>query len=303
MKRRTFLKATAVTPIATSGVVTAQEKSSDVENIPGAYFDALPETKADRNSTVVECANELCSARKIVSEEVLNTVVDGGSSASDVVRRLQFGVRILNEYNITDKIDGSMIEAGRRDLSDYTRYLPLVGSYNNLCEAACAVETPDQDPEAVKDFFFAMAAFGLEVALWTIGTPYQMAWSGTRFIANRTFLRFAQHGCRGCIALLMSELHWAIRGTVYGEVVTESNVEFVWDHIQDLRTEAVEINYDVDPDFTYEEIHALVGSKAGGAVGIFPQEREGPIEQFIPDIEIPDFDFSIDLPSLDDLLT
>ena len=302
MKRRTFLKATASTPIAASGVVTAKEEGSVPDDISEGYFDALPESKADRNSTVIECANELCSARKTISEEVLNTVVDSGDSASDVVRRLQYGVRILNEYNITDKIDESMIETGRRDLSDYTRYLPLVGSFNNLCEASCAVETPDPNPEAVKDFLFATAAFGLEVALWTIGTPYKMAWSGTRFIANRTFLRFARHGCRGCIALLMSELHWAIRGSIYGEVVTENNVEFVWDQIQDLKTEAEAIDYDVDLDFTYEEIQELVGARSGGAVGIFPQEKEGPIERFIPDIEMPDFDFSIDLPNLDDLL-
>jgi len=302
MKRRTFLRVTAVTPIATSGVVTAQEESSVLENISEGYFDALPKTKADRNSTVVGCANELCSARKAISKEVLNTVVDGSGSVSDVVRRLQFGIRILNEYNITDKVDESMIETRRQDLSDYTRYLPLVGSFNNLCEAACAVETPDPNPEAVKDFLFATAAFGLEVALWTIGTPYKMAWSGTRFIANRTFLRFARYGCRGCIALLMSELHWAIRSSIYGEVVTESNVEFVWGQIQNLKTEAEEIDYDINSTFTYEEVRDLVGSEGGGAVGMFPQEQEGPIERFLPDIHMPDFDFDLDLPTLSDLL-
>lgn len=303
MKRRTFLKATAITPIAASGVVTAQQDDSIVDEVSNGYFDALSETKADRNKTVIECANELCSARKAVSEDVLTAVVDSGSSVSDVVRRLQFGVRLLNEYNITDKIDESMVESGRRDLSDYTRYLPLIGSFNNLCDAACAVETPDPNPEAVKEFLFATAAFGLEVTLWTIGTPYKMAWSGTRFIANRTFLRFARYGCQGCVALLMSELHWAIRGSIYGEVVTESNVEFVWDQIQELKNEAEEIDYDVDLDFTYEEIRELVGSKGGGAVVIVQQEKEGPIERYIPDFEIPDFDFEIDLPSLDDLLS
>ena len=228
--------------------------------------------------------------------------MDGGDSASDIVRRLQFGVRILNEYDITSKIDESMIEAGRKDLDDYTRYLPLVGSFNNLCEAACAVETPDPDPGTVKEFLFATAAFGLEVALWTIGTLYKMAWRGTRFIANRTFLRFARHGCRSCIALLMSELHWAIRGSIYGEVVTESKVEFVWNQIQDLQTEAEDIEYDVDLDYSYEEIQELVESEgAEGAVGVFPQEKEEPLEQFIPDFEMPELD--IELPNLSELLS
>jgi len=147
MKRRTFLKATAVTPIAASGEVTALKEKSTVNDVADSYFDALPETKTERNDTVIQCANELCSARKAISGETLNAVVDSGESVSDVVRRLQFGVRLLNEYNITDKIDESMIESGRRDLSKYTRYLPLIGSFNNLCNAACVVETPDPNPE------------------------------------------------------------------------------------------------------------------------------------------------------------
>ena len=295
MKRRTFLKATAVTPIAASGEVTALKEKSTVNDVADSYFDALPETKTERNDTVIQCANELCSARKAISGETLNAVVDSGESVSDVVRRLQFGVRLLNEYNITDKIDESMIESGRRDLSKYTRYLPLIGSFNNLCNAACVVETPDPNPEAVKEFLFASAAFGLEVVLWTIGTPYKMAWRGTRFIANRTFLRFARHGCRGCIALLMSELHWAIRGSVYGEAVTDSNVEFVWDQIQNLKTDAEEWNYDVNLDFTYDEIQNLIAPEGGSAVGMFPQEKEGLIERYIPD-------FDLELPNLPELL-
>lgn len=302
MKRRIFLKATAITPIAASGAVTAQEDSSIVDDVSDGYFDALPETKADRNSTVVECANELCSARKAVSGEAIDAVVEGGDSASDIVRRLQFGVRILNEYNISGKIDESMIEAGRRNLDDYTRYLPLVGSFNNLCNAACTVETPNPDPEAVKDFLFATAAFGLEVALWTIGAPYKMAWSGTRFIANRTFLRFARYGCRGCIAILMSEIHWAIRASVYSHGVTENKAEFVWDQIQELKEEAEKIDYDVDLDYSYEEIRELIKSEGGGAVGVFPQEKEGFFGRLVPDFELPEFDFEIEVPSLSELL-
>lgn len=297
MNRRTFLKTTAIAPIATSGIVTAQE--SDVVNaVSTGYFDALPETKVERNKTVIKCANDLCKAQKTVSEETINAVVTSGSSADKVIRRLQFGVRILNEYNLTDKVDASMIAAERRDLDDYTRYLPLVASFNNLCTAACAVDTPDPNPESVKGFLFAVTAFGMEVALWTIGTPYKMAWSGTRFIANRTFLRFARHGCRGCIALAMSELHWAIRGSVYGEVVTESNVEFVWNQIQKMKRDAEEWDYDVDLDYSYEEVRDLVGSERGVGAGPMPQEKEGIIEQLLPDIKLPEFDFEINLLNL-----
>jgi len=93
----------------------------------------------------------------------------------------------------------------------------------------------------------------------------------------------------------MSELHWAIRGSVYGEAVTESNVEFVWDQIQNLKTDAEEWNYDVNLDFTYDEIQNLIAPEGGSAVGMFPQEKEGLIERYIPD-------FDLELPNLPELL-
>jgi len=55
MKRRTFLKATAVTPIAASGEVTALKEKSTVNDVADSYFDALPETKTERNDTVIQC--------------------------------------------------------------------------------------------------------------------------------------------------------------------------------------------------------------------------------------------------------
>ena len=277
-----------------------------MDALSDGYFDALPATKSERHDAIVGCANELCEARKTVSKEALDAVVAGGGSASDIVRRLQFGVRILNEYEITDRIDEAMIEAGRRDLSDYTRYIPLVASFNNLCTAACAVETPDPTPGAVADFLFAAAAFGLEVVLWSVGTPYTMAWRGTRFVANRTFLRFARYGCRGCIALLMSELHWAIRGSVYGEIVTEDNVAFVANQLQQLQRAAGRWDYDVALDYSVAEIRSTITSRENNSSAALgppppPQENEGLLEQWLPDFELPDFDFEIRLPDLSEL--
>lgn len=297
MKRRTFLKATAVTPlIATPETVV--EDDAIFDTIAEGFFDALPNTKKGRNTAVIECANGLCRAKKAISKKVFDAVIAGGDSAMDIVRRLQFGVRILNEYILTDTIDESMIEKGRRNLSKATRYIPLIGSFNRLCETACTVDASEPDAEAITDFFYATIAFGIEVALWTVGAPYKMAWNGTRFIANRTFLRFARYGCRGCIALMMGELHWAIRASIYGHGVTESKVEFVWEQIKELKEMAQEIDYDIDLDYSYEEIRAMIESdEEGGVVAVFPQENEGFIDRLVPD-----FDFEIDLPSLADLM-
>ncbi|WP_254832752.1 hypothetical protein [Haloglomus salinum] len=303
MKRRAILRAAASIPALRPGAATAAPPVTD--DISEGYFGALPDTKAERNDAVVGCATELCAARNTVSETALDAVVAGSGSADDILRRLRFGVRILNTYDITNAIDEGMIETGERDLRDYTRYIPLVESYNSLCSAACAIEPPDPKPETVMSFLFAAAAFGLEVALWTVGAPYKMAWGGTRFVANRTFLRFAKYGCRGCIALLMSELHWAIRGSIYGEVVTENTIEFVWAQLQDLQRDAERWDYDVELAYSYAEIQEIVVSREpqhGGALGPLPQENEGPIERLLSDIEFPNLDFDIDLPDLTDLL-
>lgn len=293
VNRRTFLKTTVAIPLVSSKVTAAEDDVVEFDSVSKTYFAALPETKRERNDAVVGCANELCSAQKSISEETLDAVVQSGESADDVIRRLQFGVRILNEYNLTNTVDESMIEAGRRDLGKATRYIPLVGSFNEFCNAACEVD--QQDPETVTDFLYASLAFGIEVTLWTAGAPYKMAWDGTRFVANRTFLRFARHGCRGCIALAMSELHWAIRTSVYSHGVTEDKVEFVGKQMKELQNEAEEMDYDVNLDFSRKEIRDLVGSEGGGAVGVFPQEKEGFIDRLVPDIEI-------ELPSLSDIL-
>lgn len=304
MKRRDILRAAASLPAILPGAATATVPSVD-EAFSAGYFDALPDTKAKRNDAVVGCANRLCQAQRTISEPVLQSVVEGIKSADSIIRRLTFAVRTLTEYDITTKIDEAMIEAGREDLSDYTRYIPLVQSFNNLCSAACAIETPAPNSEAIRAFLVAVVAFGAEVALWTVGAPYKIAWGGTRYIANRTLLRFARHGCRGCIALLMSELHWAIRGSVYGEVVTESNLEFVWDRIQELQHAAERWGYDVDLAYSYAEVREIVESRdsqRGGALGPLPQEREGPIKRLLSAIELPDFNFKITVPDLIDLL-
>lgn len=295
MKRRNFLKTAAITPVLVQPV-TAQE-TNRWKGVSSSFFEALPSSKADRNKTIVECANELCTARKTVSEPTLTAVINTGQSAEVMVRRVHFGVRILNEYNITDKIDESMIETGRRNLSDLTRYLPLVGSFNNLCTAACAVESPDPDPVAVKDFLTAALAFGIEVSLWAFGTPYKMAWQGTRFIANRTFLRLTRYGCHGCIALAMSELHWAIRASVYGDVVTEQNIEFVSNQLRELATFAKKIDYEVQLDYSPAELKEILGNReTQGGGGIFPQEKQGILERYIPDFELTELDFDLNWP-------
>lgn len=188
-----------------------------------------------------------------------------------------------------------MFESGQRTLKDYSRCVPLLYSYNNFRTAACIVN--EDEPETVKNFLYATLAFGFEVALWSIGAPYKVAFSGTRYIANRTFLRFAKYGCRGCVAVAMSELHWAIRASVYhvDEVITENRTAFVIQELSELQEFADEEGYDVDIEMDKEEIeHHLEDAKSraedevgGGVVAV--REPDGFIDRLLPDNLLPDF--------------
>ena len=293
MKRRTVLKSFAAAPV--TQLFQGKTKASEVEDDPVTtvskhYFASL-RRKEKRRETVVRCADELCESCEEIPEETIDEIVESGNSTNDTLRRARLGVRILTELGITDVIDEGMIESGARDVSDYTRYLPLIGSFNHLRKAACKVKK--SNPDTIENFLYASTTFGIEVALWTAGAPYKMAWRGTRFISNRTFLRLAKNGCGSCVGLVMSEIHWALRSAVYGldNAVTQDRVEFVSSELSRLQKWADRNGYKVDFSMNHERLSSIIEENTdevggGGFMGPLPSESEGLIEQYIPELNI-----------------
>lgn len=292
MKRRQFLAITATSPVVTVRLASATAQPY-LEGLARTYFEALPSAQTARQDAINGCANRICETTKLVSSDTLGHLVKTSDAADEVLQKAQFMVQILNDFNITTAVTRGDIEPTRRNVRDYTRFIPLVRSYNNLRKASCAVRM--RQPETVKGFLFASVAFGLEVALWTTGAPYKIAWQGTRYVANRTFLRFAHHGCSGCIAFAMSELHWAIRGTVYG-VVEQNRVEFVWQQIQDVNeyADSLETGDRYKIEMGRSDVVALLEESENQPAPVGPvpvQDDQGFLEGLLPDI-----------PSLDELL-
>lgn len=284
------LAATSPLTIAVpSRTVAAESETKLFEEITKDFFSKL-RSKDDKQNAIVSCANQFCEERKAISEETLTAIEETGELAHDSIRRARFGVRLLVEYGLTDVLEESMLKPKEQDVRKFTRYLPLLGSFNNCLNAACAVD--ENKPETIERFLIAVVAFGLEVALWYVGAPFRMAWRGTRFIANRTFLRLAKHGCRACVAFAMSELHWAIRGTAYNldEIATEK--EYVLKKLSKLYEFAEEIDYPVDIYMSENEVEVYLddaSERVGGAPAPVVQKRNGFIDRLLPDIKI-DFD-------------
>ncbi|WP_152420893.1 hypothetical protein [Halorubrum coriense] len=285
LTRRSVLSGITASPFVagTPSVASTQEVS-----IKDGFFSELEGvSESDKKEAFIGCANALCGDVDR-SEQSTEKIVNQTDDLKHHIRRVRFAVRILNEQQITSAIDESMVRSVEVDYNKVARFVPLIGSLTNLQAAACAVEDPPK-PSQVERFMYACLAFGAEVALWYSTAPYRMAWSGTRFASNRSILRYANHGCNGCIAAVMSELHWGLRVIPY-KVTSEDEIAFISRKLDELHAEAREIDYDVDVKLTEEEIRELVDSTdfSGGGGAPFARPPQGPIERHLPSIELPE---------------
>ncbi len=118
---------------------------------------------------------------------------------------------------------GSVEQTGFNQLRDgvgkVTKYVPLLGSYNDLAQKAC-LASKERTNESIEEFHIAALMFGVDAALVAGTVYYQPAFAGTRFVANsasKLGLYRLRYLCGNrCWALAMSEVHWAMRGTMLG---------------------------------------------------------------------------------------
>lgn len=167
-------------------------------------------------------------------DDLLNTIGETDTAA----RRLKFVIEALHERDLATSIERDWVMESQAGLAPATRVVPLVGGFNNVYKAAKQLHEAQAAPSEISQstydqFKFALLAFGLEVALYYVGAPYKMAWTGTRFISNRTILRLGRWVDYRIIALLMSEIHFTIRGAVYTQI-NNDNIESVLNYAQTL---------------------------------------------------------------------
>ena len=283
MNRRTFLKSTgaSVSGLAVAST-SAKASAANLDELPLGFFGAFEQIEsASREQALKQCANALCVEDQLPNEET-GEIGESLENINHQLRRVRFGIRTLNEYRITTAINESMVQTLEQDMRDYTRVVPLVGSFNHLQETACQVGSAPTD-EHLQEFLYGLMSFGLEVGMWHSTAPYRMAWNGTRFVSNRTFLRYAREGCGGCIAFVMSELHWALRAVPY-QLVSHDVVEFAYREIRDLAMAAREYGMsDVDLDFGRDELRRLVDQQSGVIIpGTMPDDQ-GDFMQLLKD--------------------
>ena len=164
--------------------------------------------------TVVECANVLCADQLLeVVDDIGTTAAQVASYDSEFTRetfRAQHLLGILVEQGLVNTFTPDDIVAVRQNIPDATRYLPLIGSFNNVMQTACKVD--ESKPKTVLDFYLSVAAFCIEVAFFQFAAGYNIAFKGTHFLATRTtFARLLQATSPRTHGFILSEVHWAIR--------------------------------------------------------------------------------------------
>jgi hypothetical protein len=82
----------------------------------------------------------------------------------------------------------------------------------------------------------------------------------------------------------MRELHWALRGSVYGEAITQNNIEFVVGKIQEQEG-ANSWNYAIDLNHSCDEVERLL-SPGGGGGPMAVQEPDGLVERSLSDMSL-----------------
>lgn len=194
------------------------EQQAKVRKTVVSFYN-VSRNQSKRREASLNAATELCEYdRGFEGQAKASAFKAGGSTAKTTSRRLDFAAQIVNE-----KLGGSVERAGFSGLRDgvkkTTKYVPLLGSYNDLAQKSC-LASKKRTNESIEEFHIAALMFGVDAALVAGTVYYQPAFAGTRFVANsasKLGLYRLRYLCGNrCWALAMSEVHWAMRGTMLG---------------------------------------------------------------------------------------
>lgn len=191
-------------------------------------------------------------------------------NTSKQLRRTEKVVEVLNEDLNVDIPKRYINSISRMNSSSSTinKCLPVVAAGQNCIEAAEnyqeAKETGQRDKirKAKEDLFISFFLLACHVIILQSSTTYKLSFRGTRYAANRGLVYIRKYMGNRVYALILSEVHWAIRGTLNGVISTivDRSKSIVWSLYFELdseeRRELQNIKESLDYDFLKEESKA-----------------------------------------------
>lgn len=177
----------------------------------------LPQNRTKRNRTVIEAAATICDGHDRVASDVAANATNAGQEFYRESYRIEHAARTM--HGLGADLDIGTIERRMQIAREYSgtaaKYAPVVGSYQRLHNASCAVKRGD--PGAKEDFYIASAEFTANLALAQQGVIYKASFKTTGMASRAIGINRLARVCGyRCVGLVQSEAHWLIRGTYSG---------------------------------------------------------------------------------------
>ncbi|OVE83184.1 hypothetical protein [Natronolimnobius baerhuensis] len=271
-RRQLFLvSGGSVLGLANSANVSADEDyESVIEDILEGAGASVREELDDDPAFFEGLANELTDYEDIDVEQF----EEGVGATNEQLRQTRKVVDVVNNdlnlgipSNFVDSLEDVDEQVGKVD-----KYLPVVAACQNCLNDAKNYQevtkngTEDEIEEAQIELFISILLLACEVCLLQSSTAYNLSFAGTRYAANHGLFRVQRHVGNKTYALLLSEVHWGIRGTlanIQTKIIDRSTTiarnvhsDLGWEAIhlgslRDLRLSDLE-----DYDFLEEYVHS-----------------------------------------------
>lgn len=187
------------------------------------FLAELPQNRTQRNRTVTDAATTICNAHDRVVPATASNASKSGQTAYRNTYRVAHAAKTMHDLGAD--VDVAAIQGRMQMAREYSglaaKYTPVIGSYQRLHNASCAVKRGD--PGATEDFYIASAEFAVDLALAQHGVIYKASFKTTGMAAQAIGMsRLARVCGYKCVGLVQSEVHWLVRGTYSGALDTVS---------------------------------------------------------------------------------
>ncbi|WP_267644108.1 hypothetical protein [Haloarchaeobius amylolyticus] len=212
---------TTISGSGEGGISTESLRTKTLDSV--TQMGDLAQNRTEWNQTVTDTATTICNSHDEVVPQTASNITGNSSEIYRDTYRIQHAAGAMQTLGADLNVNSveNRMQTARRYTSLLSDYTPIVGSYQRLHNASCAVK---QGKEGAKqDFYIASAEFTADIALAKEGVIYKASFKTTGMAARAVGLNRLSRICGyKCVGLVQSELHWFIRGTYNNALDTAS---------------------------------------------------------------------------------
>lgn len=292
IEKRKTLKTVATTPLFASAITfdssqargayrselkkVSKSKQDEVKATLVQFKDEMPNEEAERIRSIKEVSTSSCGTAESVLPDVeldnIKTEALVGNSTIGVLENIIGNINKAFDVNISTKYLDSV--------SRLTKFVPFLSSVQTFLEVCCDIrqkvrESSDFVAEMqrkasthplIEEFYISLLLVLVELVLLPVTVGYRPAFMGTRYAANYGLVRVRHVVGMRIYSVLLSIVHWALRGTVGGAIsyIVEKSSELAREYEDE---EALEVEEVQKSDVTNYDFLKEQQSWLGGFLG------------------------------------